>query len=302
MKEVFSNTSLTIICSLFGRSRQAWYEMGSRKDGSGLQHELILSWVHQIRTILPRVGCVKLLHILEQNFEDHLIHQGRDAFSSLLRKHGLLIQKKKRYVTTTNSHHHFKRWPDLINRTHAIMPEQVWVSDITYLRTEKSFVYLFLITDAYSRKIVGYHLSQSLKASGCVSAINKALKERMYPKRPLIHHSDRGIQYCCEEYVSLLLRNKIQISMTQSGSPYDNAIAERINGILKVEFGLDETFLSYADAVAPTHQAVLKFNQFRPHLSCGLMTPQARHEQFDDQNKKNKKDDVRVNPYLFFHR
>lgn len=300
MKEIFSNTSLTVICSLFDRSRQSWYEMNSRKDRSGLQQELIVSWVNQIRSVLPRVGCVKLMHILKQNFQEHQINHGRDAFSSLLRKHGLLIQIRKRYVTTTNSHHHFKRWPDLINRVPAIMPEQVWVSDITYLRTENGFAYLFLITDAYSRKIVGYHLSQTLKASGCVLAMNKALKERIYPKRPLIHHSDRGIQYCCQEYVSLLIRNRIQISMTQSGSPYDNAIAERVNGILKTEFGLYKTFSSYAQAVAPVHQAILKYNQFRPHLSCDLMTPQARHKPIPSQNKNISKGDVRFNPYLFF--
>ncbi|WP_407425950.1 transposase [Arcticibacter sp.] len=150
---------------------------------------------------LPRLGCVKLLHILEQNFRNHHIKIGRDAFSSLLKEHNLLIQDKKRYVITTNSYHHFKKWPNLVNRTQAGKSEQIWVSDITYLRTLTGFIYLFLITDAYSHKIVGYNLNQTMKASGCVSALNKAIALRTYPQRSLIHHSDGGIQYCCDTYV-----------------------------------------------------------------------------------------------------
>src|SRR3546814_2512693 len=167
---------------------------------------------------------------------------GRDYFSALMRDNGLLIYPKRRYVNTTLSFQHYRKWPDMVNRRKPIMAEQVWVSDITYLRTGRGFIYLFLITDAYSRKIVGYHLSQSLKASGCVSALKKAIGKREYKARPLIHHSDRGIQYCCDAYIEILKRNHIAISMTQPGSPYDNAIAERVNGILKAEFALYNTF------------------------------------------------------------
>ena len=138
-------------------------------------------------------------------------------------------------------------------------PDQVWVSDITYLRTENGFIYLSLITDAYSRVIVGYHVSQHLKASGCIAALAKALKGRLNPLTELIHHSDRGIQYCCDDYVQILQSNDIQISMTQTGSPYDNAIAERVNGILKQEFGLDRTFKTYYDAIEPVAKACLLY-------------------------------------------
>ncbi|UIR54711.1 IS3 family transposase [Sphingobacterium sp. SRCM116780] len=279
MKEIFINIPLSTICSLFGRTRQSWYEMNARRDVSVIQDGMILEWVREIRSVLPRTGCVKLLHMLQQNLKAHHITIGRDAFSRLIRDNGMLIYPKRRYVTTTMSYHHYRKWPDMISRAKPLMAEQVWVSDITYLRTGTGFIYLFLITDAYSRKIVGYHLSQSLKASGCLSALQKAINGREYKQRPLIHHSDRGIQYCCDAYVELLQRNHIQISMTQSGSPYDNAIAERVNGILKTEFELYNTFESYSMAIEPVCRAIERYNNVRPHMSCKMMTPAQRHSQ-----------------------
>jgi putative transposase len=294
MREVFTNISLGTICSLFGRTRQSWYEMNARRDGSLIREALVVGWVREIRVSLPRIGCVKLLHMLQENLKTHNITLGRDAFCALMRDNGMLIYPKKRYVTTTMSFHHYRKWPDMINRTSPIMAEQVWVSDITYLRTSKGFIYLFLITDAYSRKIVGYHLSQSLKASGCISALKKAIGERKYKNRPLIHHSDRGIQYCCDDYVHFLQRNHIAISMTQSGSPYDNAVAERVNGILKTEFGLYETFTSYSNAIGPVCAAIQKYNNVRPHMSCEMMTPDKRHDQEFSQYQKTS-----VRAYLY---
>lgn len=182
----------------------------------------------------------------------------------------------------------------MVNRTEPVMAEQVWVSDITYLRTEKGFIYLFLVTDAYSRKIMGYHLSQSLKASGCISALRMAMHQRQYGKRPLVHHSDRGIQYCCDAYVELLQRNHIQISMTQSGSPYDNAVAERVNGILKTELGLYATFPSYSMAVEPVCRAIEKYNNKRLHMSCNMMTPAQRHRQEITDGQKFNVNNVRA--------
>ena len=142
---------------------------------------------------------------------------------------------------------------------------------------KSGFLYLSLVSDAYSRKIVGYNLSADLKADGCIKALQMPLNSRIYPQRPLIHHSDRGIQYCCNAYVDLLQQYRLHISMTQSGSPYDNAIAERINGILKSEFGLRSTFESYATAKQHVEQSIEKYNYLRPHLSCDLKTPQQRH-------------------------
>lgn len=277
MRKVYSNVPIGTLCGLFGRSRQAWYDHGKRYDGASMQEGLVLSWVNGIRADLPRVGGVKLLQMLGPVLTEHNMHIGRDAFFALLRNNGLLIQARKRYTTTTMSHHHFRKWPDLVQRRRAIMAEQIWVSDITYLRTASGFVYLFLITDAYSRKIVGYHLSQTLKASGCLIALEKAANERIYPKRPLLHHSDRGIQYCCEEYIEMLQQRGIGISMTQSGSPYDNAIAERVNGILKQEFGLYQVFKGYGQASAKVCEAIALYNNRRPHYSCDMKTPQQKH-------------------------
>ncbi|MDE3235017.1 MAG: IS3 family transposase [Bacteroidota bacterium] len=183
-------------------------------------------------------------------------------------------------MVTTNSNHPYYKWPNLTDNNLIVTAiEQLWVSDITYLRTENDFVYLSLITDAYSRKIMGHHVSQSLKASGCIIALNKAVSGLSGEKenRTLIHHSDRGIQYCCEPYVTMLQKNNIAISMTQSGSPYDNAIAERVNGILKYHLGLNKVFKNYAEALAAVCSAVDTYNCLRPHMSVSNLTPQMAH-------------------------
>ena len=152
------------------------------------------------------------------------------------------------------------------------------MSDITYLTTQNGFIYLSLITDAYSRKIVGYHLSQHLKAQGCLIALHKAISS-LSSNACVIHHSDRGIQYCCDTYIETLQNNNIAISMTQNGSPYDNAIAERINGILKTELDLDKNFANYGAAVSVVHEAIDAYNRIRPHMSCGNLTPEKAHQQ-----------------------
>jgi putative transposase len=276
MKQRYEGASFTEICRLFGKSRQAWYEINQRQTSDLLQDELVLQWVAEIRSVLPRVGGIKLYKLLKQKLGDHAIKLGRDGLFKLLRFNGLLIQPRKKYVRTTQSYHHYKKWPDLLAGYRPFKVNQVWVSDITFLRIENNFTYLSLITDAYSRKIVGYHLSQQLKASGCIAALNQAIRGRKH-LNGLIHHSDRGIQYCCEEYVQILQAHGIRISMTQSGSPYDNAIAERVNGILKQEFGLDQTYKSYRDAIEPVARAIYAYNHIRPHFSCNLQTPVQKH-------------------------
>ena len=188
--------------------------------------------IRELRQLMPGVGGVKLHKVLKDQLEGHSIHIGRDRFFALLREHQLLVRIKRRYAVTTRSDHPYHKWPDLTAGLSVEGPNRLWVSDITYLRTQDGFNYLSVVTDAYSRKIVGYHLSQQLKAQGPVIALKKGLKSLEGPSA-LIHHSDRGIQYCCQEYVSLLQDHRISISMTQSGSPYENAIAERVNGILK---------------------------------------------------------------------
>jgi putative transposase len=278
MRQLYPSVGVARLCELFGKTRQALYDAEWRKTEDLMHEELIVGLVKEVRRDLPKLGGNKLFNLLKGKITEHGIKIGRDAFLRLLQQNDLLVKRKRKYVITTMSKHHFKKWPNLIQGIDIQHPEQVWVCDITYVRTETGFAYLSLITDAYSRKIMGFHLSQELKAKGCIIALNKAIKERQYPDRKLIHHSDRGIQYCCDQYVTILLENNVQISMTQSGSPYDNAIAERVNGILKTELGLDKTFKSYSEAIGPLVQSVYAYNNLRPHMSCDWLTPQQAHQ------------------------
>lgn len=293
MKALYPSLGLERLCRLFGKTRQAFYDHTWRYSDDQLQEALITDLVTHIRKSLPKAGGLKLMHLLKDDLASHCITIGRDSFFALLKKYDLLVRRRKRYAVTTNSNHPYKKWQDLIKDIQLTSAEQLWVSDITYLRTESGFIYLSLITDAWSRKIVGYHVSQHLKAQGCLIALEKALSYLSQPKekRALIHHSDRGIQYCCEPYVSKLQEHNIRISMTQSGSPYDNAMAERVNGILKTELGLDLTFTGYSDAVAAVHKAIDAYNRLRPHMSLGYLTPEEAHHSTQNPFKKwkNKK-------------
>lgn len=270
---------LTRLCRLFGKTRQAYYDQSWRSSDVQLHEAFIIDKVKTIRQHIQRIGGLQLYNMLKEELQLHNIPIGRDRFYDLLRKHNLLIKIRKRYAVTTNSNHPYYKWPDLTGNVLITAIEQLWVSDITYLRTENGFVYLSLITDAYSRKIVGYHVSQSLKAQGCIIALDKAISQLSTEKekRKLIHHSDRGIQYCCECYISVLQNNKINISMTQTGSPYDNAVAERVNGILKQQVGLNQVFKNYSAAVKAVCKAIDAYNCLRPHMSISNLTPQIAH-------------------------
>jgi putative transposase len=297
MKSVYPHVGLERICKLFGKTRQGFYDHNHRQSNDQMQQSLIIDLVKSTRQALPNVGGLKLLHILKRDLATHRISIGRDSFFALLKSHDLLIRRRKRYVITTNSNHPYKKWQDLIKGLQIKAPEQLWVSDITYLRTENGFIYLSLITDAYSRKIVGYHLSQQLRAQGCLVALHKAISSRT-TNNPLIHHSDRGIQYCCEPYVSMLQRHGISISMTQSGSPYDNALAERVNGILKTELNLHQTFAGYSAAVPVVHQAIDAYNRLRPHMSLDYNTPQQAHQYPKPFKNKHLKTDCKAKSVL----
>ncbi len=230
--------------------------------------------------MIPGAGGT-LLHKMLRNIEFlQDILPGRDNFYDLLRENGLLIRKRRKwYVATTNSDHPYHKWSDLTKGRELTGKDSLWVSDITYLRVNSGFCYLSLVTDAYSRKIVGYHLSQTLKATGCIIALEKAIKQLSDAKnkRKLVHHSDRGIQYCCDAYVGILQNHSIKISMTQDGNPYDNALAERTNGLLKHHFGLEKTFANYSSAVAAVAVAVDAYNTIRPHSSVSDLTPSEAH-------------------------
>jgi transposase InsO family protein len=279
MKEHYPHVGLARLCGLFGASRQAYYQHLSRQADTHVREGLILDMVKKIRTQIKRSGSIKVHQALSPDLRTHNIYIGRDRFHALLRDNDQLIKPRKRYyVRTTDSNHRYHKWPNLTGELKVTAPHQLWVSDITYLRTAKDgFLYLSLITDGFSRKIVGHHLSYSLSAKGPLSALNKAIAGLPDGAAP-IHHSDRGVQYCCDRYVSVLQANGIAISMTQNGSPYENAMAERVNGILKSEFELDITFKDYREAVGAVSRAIDIYNRVRPHFSCGLRTPEQAHQ------------------------
>lgn len=202
---------------------------------------------------------------------------GRDAFFELLRDNGLLVRRRRNRVRTTFSVHRFRKYPNLTGNLLIERPNQLWVSDITYIRIKEDFAYLSLVTDAYSRKIIGFCLSHDLSTDSCLSALRMALNNRL-TDQPLIHHSDRGTQYCSQAYTQLLKQKGIGISMTQSGNPRDNAIAERVNGILKQEL-LKESYQDLKSAYREVKQAVSVYNQLRPHSSLDMLTPENAHHQ-----------------------
>jgi transposase InsO family protein len=229
---------------------------------------------------LPRLGTRKLHYLLSSRFAEHGVRIGRDALFNLLREEQLLVARKKRYTKTTNSKHWMKKYPDLVQGKVPTRPQQLWVADITYIAMNGGFSYLHLLTDAYSKKIVGYHLSDDLSAAASLQALKMAVGQRQC-LRGLIHHSDRGLQYCSNLYSSFLKSKNITISMTQTGSPYDNAVAERVNGILKDEFALDATFTNKQQLIRQLKQSVSAYNTKRPHNSNHMLTPVQMHQQQD---------------------
>jgi len=201
---------------------------------------------------------------------------GRDKLLDILRRNNLLVKMKRRYIKTTNSKHWYNKYSNLIKERPITKPNQVYASDITYIPTVEGFMYLFLITDMFSRKIVGYNLSDSLSAEGAILAIKKALKKRK-SKEQLIHHSDRGIQYCCYDYVNLLKKEEIQISMTEDNHVYENALAERINGILKSEFIGFDPINNRKYTKKLVEQSIYIYNNERLHMSLDYKTPNEVH-------------------------
>ncbi len=261
---------------LYQISRQGYYQQRQRVETRALESDLLRERVMQVRMELPRVGGRKLHYMLKDELTEQGIKMGRDRFFDWLRAEGLLIRPRKQYVRTTNSNHRFRVYANLIEGKKLTDKNQVWVSDITYLRTGNGFSYLALITDAWSRKIVGYDVSNSLELQGCVRALKMAMKQ-LPENHGLIHHSDRGIQYCSNVYTEMLRKQQIQISMADKGNCYQNAIAERVNGILKQEFYLDQRFSKLSQAQRATRQAIELYNNIRPHLSIDYLTPEHKH-------------------------
>lgn len=265
-----------MFCELFGFTKQAYYKCQSNKEPSDSKRLKLKESVLLIRRQMPRLGTRKLYHLLK---EEDSIHIGRDKLFSILRQEGLLINRKRKYTVTTNSKHWLRKYPNLIRGVELKRPEQLWVADITYIDTLDGNIYLHLITDAYSKKIMGYELCDNMETASTLKALKMALGKRKYKPSELIHHSDRGLQYCSKLYTDCLKDNGINISMTEKGNPYENAIAERVNGILKDEFGLYDKFENILQAKELASQSIEIYNQLRPHLSCSMLTPNQMHQQ-----------------------
>lgn len=233
---------------------------------------MVLELVRERKKLLPNEGARKLLFRLKPDLKRLSIELGRDRLFSLLRENGLLVRRKKRYAVTTNSRHHFRKYGNLIKEKEVTAPNEVFVSDITYLRTSEKFVYLSLVTDLFSRKIVGYNVSESLSIEGSILSLKMSLNG-LKKDTGLIHHSDRGVQYCSYAYTDILKEHGMQISMTEENHCYENAVAERVNGILKLEFALDRVFSDLKEAVQAVAEAVHLYNNERLHWSLNLQTP-----------------------------
>lgn len=268
--------SLSKSCRLLGVSRQSVYQYEKRwylrfKDLEKVK-ELVLS----IRMKMPRIGTRKLYYLIKDKLKDLGIKIGRDGLFDYLRYENLLVKKKKNYTKTTHSKHWLWKHPNLVKDLEVYRKEQVFVSDITYVETHAGTHYLSLVTDAFTRKIMGYHLSKNMNASHVVKALKMAIKNRTC-SLDLIHHSDRGLQYCSKIYQDVLDKHMIKPSMTDGYDCYQNALAERMNGILKQEF-LIEKCKDFFDLKKMVEEAITIYNHERPHLSLNYLTPNYMHK------------------------
>lgn len=278
MKDMYGKVSLVRLCRLLGMTRQAYYQHFWQQEATGIEESLVLQQVINLRKDHRVMGGRKLYEKLHPFLLDHQIKMGRDALFDLLADNKLLIKRRCRRHVTTWSKHWLRKWPNLIRGMEITRVNQLWVSDITYWKVLEHYLYISLITDAYSHKIVGYHLAETLESIETIQALTMALKQ-LPPSlaQSLIHHSDRGVQYCSESYVKLLQDNNIQISMTENGDPLENAIAERMNGILKEEYLKHYKADNKEQATEQLGKAVKLYNEHRPHFSIGLLTPELVH-------------------------
>ena len=273
---------------MFGVNRQVYYRRIQTVKRRKLRAVKVIELVETVRLQMPKIGTRKLYFLLEEELK-HL-HVGRDMLFRILKANHLLIQPKRSYHITTNSHHRFRKHKNLIENVVPDKPEQIWVSDITYVGNRQNPMYLALVTDAYSKQIMGHDLSNSLDVSGSLRALRMAVKRRKHKNNIVTHHSDRGLQYCSNEYQDLLKRSKINCSMTESYDPYANAVAERVNGILKGEFIGYKNKCSLSTMDKLIKNSIDIYNERRPHFSCLYKTPKQMHQQNEIKIKtyKNK--------------
>ena len=278
--------SIATLCRCLGVSRAAYYQHHQQASLSAISEELIVKQVLKIRKDHPRMGGRKLYIRLIDFLGEHHIKIGRDKLFELLSANHLLIRPRKNRIKTTDSTHRFHKYNNLIEDFVVNGINQLWVSDITYWKVEFGFLYISFITDAYSHKIVGYQVANSLETIYCIQALEMAIKETQLSKyNDLIHHSDRGTQYCSKAYIELLDAYQIGISMTQSSDPLENPVAERVNGIIKNEYLKYHKVYYFKQAKTLLKKVVRLYNEERPHMSIENLTPQFVHE----NNLKTKK-------------
>jgi putative transposase len=267
-----------------GYSTQAYHKHNKKALIKQVNEKFILEQIDAIRNQQPRCGGRKLFIELQTFFKEHNISMGRDKFFDLLKRNKLLVRKTKRNVYTTMSKHHYYRYPNLVKGFTPLKAHELWVADITYIPLKERFAYLFLITDAYSRKIVGFHVSDDMKVSSAVVALKKALAQKP-AETIVIHHSDRGIQYCSTEYVNLLIEHNAMISMTDNGDPLENAVAERMNGILKTEL-ISSYYNTVDEASVHISRCITIYNYKRRHSSLNWQIPAEVHTQKGPQIRR----------------
>ena len=277
-----------------GITKQAYNQRLKREKQLEIDREKVIELVVEYRKKLPRTGTLKLYEYLKPKLLEINIKMGRDAVNDLLRSRGMLIKKTKRFYITTDSNHFFFKSPNLLTDLEITHSEQVFVSDITYIKTDQGHAYLALVTDAYSRKIMGWSLENNMKVSMVKDALEMAYKNCSFKHKNIIHHSDRGIQYCCPDYSQFAENKGFILSTTQQYDPYENAIAERINGILKYEFGLKNTIKSVEIAQKIVAEAVKLYNNDRMHWGLDFKKPQEVHLQYNKQKNKNYKREKKV--------
>lgn len=292
------------MCELFGRSRQAYYQRSKYNYREAVKSEILIQLVEKQRKIMPKIGGRKLLRLIDPFLPEEL-KMGRDSFFDFLREHRLLVRKKRNRVRTTYSNHWMRKYPNLVKDFTPNGAHQLLVGDITYIQTASGFGYLNLITDAYSRKITGWALGDTLEARHSVRALEMALGQLPRGTKNVFHHSDRGVQYCSGEYVKILKKKRFRISMTQGGDPRDNAIAERVNGILKDEWLGEMKFQSIQEASSQLKEIISIYNEKRPHTSLDMMTPSDAHKQtgvlkrhWKNYYHNKEKDEKKINSFV----
>jgi len=239
-----------------------------------LKQQAVKQLVDRERKLLPRLGTRKIYHLITADLQRTGLKLGRDKLFDLMRSYDLLIKPRRRYIQTTMSKHWLRKWPNIIKDVRVKSADEIWVSDITYLKTQNGNCYLNMITDAYSRKIVGYSVDDNMETESMIKALEMATANKEHEQVQTIHHSDRGMQYCSKEYELLARKNDIRLSMTENGDPYENALAERMNRTIKEEFGMDKILKTKEQVKQLVQESIFLYNNKRPHLALKMKTPE----------------------------